>query len=109
MNLTNHIKTGNLCPNLLWSGPGPLFRLSALGPEGIASESILPERLFSTRDAPETGARSLCKRWNAPKTGAGSSGWVVTTLFLRKQKQFLFTLDGFMQTEAVSNPIFGAN
>jgi len=31
------------------------------------------------------------------------------TLFLRKQKRFLFNLDGFMQTETVSNPIFGAN
>jgi len=39
----------------------------------------------------------------------GSRGWELVTLFLRKQKRFLFILDGFMQTEAISSPIFGAN
>ena len=39
----------------------------------------------------------------------GRYKFVLDTLFLRKQKRFLFILDSLMQTEAVSKPIFGAN
>jgi hypothetical protein len=31
------------------------------------------------------------------------------TIFLRKQKRFLFFLGGFMQTEGVCNPVLGVN
>jgi hypothetical protein len=45
------------------------------------------------------GAKAI-RRWTS---------FIVATLFLRKQKRFLFISDGSVQTEAISNSLFGAN